>query len=277
VYVGTECKADYGDLRFTLDDGVAFLPYWVEKTSVTSASAKVWVKFPSILSDSSVSYYMLYDNSFANDLSNGAATFDFFDDFNTTLDATKWAAWGSSSPTIASSLLKVYFLYSAAYVGSKLQYGKYHRFRWGGYSQEDQSQHIYWWMGLGSESDNGGEDVQEAKIKSYQYDDGYYWRDWRVYMTVDAPNWYQDRSYTTYTSFHAIEIRYYTGECEFYEDDVFKDSITNYAPDMPLGFLFGGETSIWSFIRGYACYIDWVAVSKVACTEPTFGTWGAEE
>ena len=42
VYVGTNCKTNYGDIRFTESDGETELPYWIE--SYDSNSALFWVK-----------------------------------------------------------------------------------------------------------------------------------------------------------------------------------------------------------------------------------------
>ena len=75
-------KPDFSDLRFVDSDGVNLLPYWIESYN-TSSAAFVWVKIPSIPSSTAKTIYMYYGNPSAASASDGTATFDFFDDFNT--------------------------------------------------------------------------------------------------------------------------------------------------------------------------------------------------
>jgi chitodextrinase len=83
-------KADFSDLRFTDSNGQSLIPYWIEKY-VTSASATVWVKVPSIPTSGTARVYMYYGNPAAISIGNGTATFEFFDDFaGTVLDTEKW-------------------------------------------------------------------------------------------------------------------------------------------------------------------------------------------
>jgi hypothetical protein len=85
-----DMQTDFDDLRFTSKDGADELSYWVE-TFIPSDSATVWVKVPSIPFLSTTIIYMYYGNPQAASLSDGEATFDFFDDFpGSSLDGTKW-------------------------------------------------------------------------------------------------------------------------------------------------------------------------------------------
>lgn len=79
VYVGTNCKTDFGDIRFTDDDGVTLLDYWMEESD--SSSASFWVEIKQSL-DSDVDIFFYYGNSAATSISNGSATFIVFDDFD---------------------------------------------------------------------------------------------------------------------------------------------------------------------------------------------------
>lgn len=91
VYLGTRCKDDYSDLRFTKADGTTLLDYWIESSD--SDSAVVWIKFDSIPAHpDNGSFYLYYGNNDASVFSNGANTFRFFDDFNGTSLAPKWDA-----------------------------------------------------------------------------------------------------------------------------------------------------------------------------------------
>lgn len=83
-------KTDFSDLRFTDSNGQSLIPYWIEKY-VTSVSATIWVKVPSIPASGTARVYMYYGNPAAISIGNGSATFEFFDDFaGTVLDTEKW-------------------------------------------------------------------------------------------------------------------------------------------------------------------------------------------
>ncbi len=91
----SKANADGSDIRFAADDGT-LLPYWIEEWDSVNQTAKIWVKIPSLLANSSITIYMYYGNPSAVSESNGEAVFDFFDDFNNTdLDLNKWAAFAS--------------------------------------------------------------------------------------------------------------------------------------------------------------------------------------
>ena len=72
----TNMKSDGSDLRF-YDDAGNNCPYWIETWNNTGNSV-IWVKVPTSGSDVLVMYY---GNASATAVSDGASTFDFFDDF----------------------------------------------------------------------------------------------------------------------------------------------------------------------------------------------------
>ena len=90
VYVGTNCEADYDDIRFTTSDGETLLDYWIEYAD--SDYATIWVEFDSIGTDATT-FYMYYGNAGASAASNGANTFIQFDDFE----------WGNDTDDINTS------------------------------------------------------------------------------------------------------------------------------------------------------------------------------
>ncbi|MFW9844865.1 MAG: DUF2341 domain-containing protein, partial [Candidatus Thorarchaeota archaeon] len=97
VYLGGNCKTDFSDVRFVSSDGVTFLDYWCESV-VAGSHAKFWVKINDNL-DYDQMIYIYYGNSAAESVSNGEATFIFFDDFSgTSLNTSKWNNfWTSGS------------------------------------------------------------------------------------------------------------------------------------------------------------------------------------
>jgi len=87
-------KNDGGDLRFTADDGLTLLDFWVEKiTGVTpNRVAYIWVEVSADLS-SNQSIYIYYNSNGAANYSNGEDTFiiyDNFDDESLNTDIWQW-------------------------------------------------------------------------------------------------------------------------------------------------------------------------------------------
>ncbi|MDI3539220.1 MAG: hypothetical protein PWP14_1271 [Methanolobus sp.] len=68
------------DIRFTSGDRQ--LQHWVEEWDAQSERATIWVKVPSIASGGTARITMHYGNPLATDISSGASTFEFFDDFS---------------------------------------------------------------------------------------------------------------------------------------------------------------------------------------------------
>jgi len=74
-----KCKPDGSDIRFRDETGER-LPYWIE--SWNSNTAVVWCRIPFIPAHKTKDIWIIYGNPAATSLSDGYATFDFFDDFS---------------------------------------------------------------------------------------------------------------------------------------------------------------------------------------------------
>jgi len=75
------CKDDFGDIRFLDVDNITFLDYWIEK-KIDGSYAWFWVELPSdVETDEKIAIY--YGDSDASSISDGDATFLWFDDFST--------------------------------------------------------------------------------------------------------------------------------------------------------------------------------------------------
>ncbi len=72
----TEMQNDFDDIRFTTDDEVTSISYWIEEF-VTSNYAIVWVKVPMIPALDTTIIYLYYGNPSATSESNGEEVFDF--------------------------------------------------------------------------------------------------------------------------------------------------------------------------------------------------------
>lgn len=77
------------------------LPHWIEEWDSVNGKARVWVKIPNIPAGGSVEIKMYYGNANAQDLSNGHAVFDFFDDFET---FEGWQTYGSGQVTQSNAV-----------------------------------------------------------------------------------------------------------------------------------------------------------------------------
>ena len=268
VYVGTDCKEDYSDLRFALTDMSTTLSYWVEHTSVTSASAKVWINVPSIISDSSVPYYMLYGNEFAVDESDGAATFEFFDDFlGIAIDYTKWHLNDGAQTYVSASVLNLGYTARLGALAA-CKYGTGKAFRFYGYTNKDYQDYTNgWWWAADSKSELNVAATDEAAMgqASYQL---------FVKTMLNSVATTQTRSWSMGTGWQSLEIQRVPGSCDFYQNGVFKDSVTTNIPTADCGFVF--DLFGWGVSEAFL-HIDWCCVRKVACTEPTCGTWITEE
>jgi hypothetical protein len=74
-------KPDGSDLRVTAADGVTPVPFHLDLWSPGTPAARVWVRVPSIPASGST-LYLYYGNPTASSASDGAATYEFFDDFD---------------------------------------------------------------------------------------------------------------------------------------------------------------------------------------------------
>jgi len=98
VYVGTKCRADFGDIRFTRSDGETLLDYWFENQETAEADGYgiFWVKVDSIpASPDTAAIYIYYGNPSAVTASNGLATWIIYHDFEGDAVGGLPLGWGS--------------------------------------------------------------------------------------------------------------------------------------------------------------------------------------
>ncbi len=82
VTYDSSMQSDFDDLRFTADDGLTPIPYWIERYTA-STDAVVWVKVPYLGTADTAKVLMYYGSSTAAASSSGVTTFSAFDDFET--------------------------------------------------------------------------------------------------------------------------------------------------------------------------------------------------
>jgi hypothetical protein len=102
-----ELKADGSDVRFLDSDDATPLPFWMEPETLDTDRTRFWVRIPSLAAGATKTIHLYYNNPAALSASNGAATFDFFDDFDTApLDPAKWFA-AADDYSIAGGVLRI--------------------------------------------------------------------------------------------------------------------------------------------------------------------------
>ena len=100
VYLNGKCRSDFGDIRFTADDGVTELTYLLY-AKVDGDWAIFYVKIPSIpASPDSTNIYIYYGNSSATTTSDKAGTVDTYEDFES-------GTFGKFSNTRGSDIFSV--------------------------------------------------------------------------------------------------------------------------------------------------------------------------
>jgi len=114
VYCGGNCRDDFGDIRFTDDDGTTLLDYWIDdKNFISGTSAIIWVEVIDDLS-SNQSIYIYYDNPSATSVSSIENTFlvpadEFTGNNGDAPNPDKWTSSPSPYATIQDNTLQHYF------------------------------------------------------------------------------------------------------------------------------------------------------------------------
>jgi hypothetical protein len=300
VYVGSNCRDDFGDIRFTDNDGDTLLDYWMDPSSLVSGTSAIfWVEVADTL-ESNATIYIYYKHDDATDVSNGDNTFLFFDDFLTgSLDGAKWVqflAGGGSAPTVAGTActLTVHPAVSADSSGiqSVPTFTK-------GISIIVRRKHtnnptgLIWYCGFTLGSGVGiSYDGSTSYPHSWTMKSSYYWWFYTTAASVStglhrmpaSGGWVVLHNNDTapaivYNTYQQHEYRYdvngvlywFINGTEF--DDLVTD--TNWLNDAKKILINAGSYSSGNY--GSSQAIDYVLVRKFIATEPAHSTWGTEE
>ncbi|MEM3464794.1 MAG: DUF2341 domain-containing protein, partial [Candidatus Bathyarchaeia archaeon] len=252
VYLGGKCRSDFGDIRFTDDDGATLLDYWMEE-KVDGDYAIFWVEVADDLSTNPATIYIYYGKSDASTTGNGDNTFLLFDHFEgTSLNPSKWTSTGNvavsnSEVTIwstgSASKIRSYanWLYNVA-LRMKIKYAD-----------------VY--------DETGGLRLDSSPFDSViinRYSGGF------AACTENE----QIGTYTTFTwdaNYHVYDLMWISAKTKYYKDGSLIATHTTNVPDESLFARFatyGANTQI---------VVDWVAVRKYVDPEPAHGSWGNEE
>ncbi len=268
VYLNSNCRTDFGDLRFF--EGATELDYWIE-SKTDSDNAVFWVEIAGDLSTANRTVTLKYGNSSATTTSNGPNTFIFFDDFSNGL--SKWTqevtygtisipsgenyvrcGGGITSGNLGHTVLGSSTTYTG-FANNAVEY-KYRL-----------ATDAICEVGIRGDKTNskgykGRSDARAGEGSSILTPPYLGW-DFLSDAVADgsAPSintWYRG----TFTA--------YNSNLKLYRDGVLKRSSTQGT------YTTAGEISLQNHYGSYTDY-DWVAVRKFADSEPTRGSWGSEQ
>lgn len=264
VYLSSLCKTDFGDVRFTDDDGHTLLDYWIE--SYTSSSLSIfWVEIADSLESSNVVIYIYYGNSGVSSVSNSANTLLFFDDFSGTLGAwtMRSGTWTIVTGNLKSTSNDGDQIVTASFTGQNI------RFRLRGETI----------LGSG----NAGLDIIMRTADANNLYRAEYWNSisgtdyWDGGKRV-ASSWSGFTSssgpvvITGDQNYHLMEMDWSNSSGKAVLDDsavLWTATDASLTGNRAVGFRYGGSGSYFS--------VDWCFVSKYVSPEPVNSSWGIQE
>jgi hypothetical protein len=254
----SKAKPDGSDLRF-VSEGEE-LGYWIEEWDAESGNARIWVKVPVIPAEGVAKVLMYYGNEAAAAASDGNATFEFFDDF----ESGNFDKWDESSGWNISS--DAYQGDSSAYATgrgqklSKLIYMQEGVFE-GYFKFDENNKHHYPYIPIS--------DVSTSYLLSAKADGHFGFFSGGSYQNLPVDEVYEaDRWYNLIVDFSFPESKYWV-----YID---KELKTPSGLDLSSGAIFESLMHLNALYAGSGgMYVDVSKVRKYASSEPTV-TVGAE-
>ncbi len=266
VYLNGKCRTDFGDIRFTDDDGITELAYWMEE-EVDSSYAIFWVKVADDLSTSPATIYIYYGNPSATTTSNGDATFIFFDDFEAG-NFNKWTSSGSWQ--IVTDVVKqgTYAAYCAG--------GATDRTLRKVLSMTNVLIHV-WARAATASGYDGYPIIPLGNTGGLVYSIVFYGGYLKYYQAAYY-NWPTNNTYSTNT-WYRLEVGYKpaTGEQKGWKDRLplgtipFHDAANAVVSSLTELRFYSGVSA------GQNMWLDVVYVRKYVDPEPSHGAWGAQE
>jgi len=256
------CHDFPNDIRFTDDDGITLLDYWIEDTSADPIT--VWVKVKDNL-DNDVDIYVYYGKEGDSSASNGENTFVFFDDFEgTSLDTDKW----NSSGTIEVSNSEI---------SLNEDDGIYTKSSWGyGYSviskAKGDEQDIEFVAFRSSTAVNPDDSISIVN-SDYKYPDDFDRYNCKTRKDNAGNNYYVDNQLDFRGTYRKYEITRLEGESKYYQDNNLMYIRTSALPTVNLGI----GAVVWDSSQASTLSLDWILVRKYTSPEPSFSSAGNEE
>lgn len=263
VYTNNHCKTDFGDIRFTADDGITLLDYWME-SKTDGDNAVFWVRIPDDLSSIDRTIYVYYCNAGASTTSNGLNTFLFFDHFDgSSLNLSYWEVSIGPTPTVTSSEVRL-----GAELGG---YNYINTINLDGITsgKEIRSKfRITTVAGAGTQAIGLGIGKIGSPTSNW---DGWY-ESYGIYRVInDVPIGFASASDPTIGNYECL-FRVYDGHVRFSSfDTVVIDLETDGSTVLQSNIIHIG-------VGWYAdVYVDWIFERKFVDPEPINSTWGPQE
>jgi hypothetical protein len=268
VYLDGNCRTDFGDIRFTDDDGITLLDYWIE-TRVNGNYAIIWVEVADNLSTTDQTIHLYYGNATATDAGNGDATFIFFDDFlGPSLDGSKWYSVDANL-TFSGSVVTIANTRSWGGVYSNNEYTLPYNFVVRAQKTTEAGNGYAglqgWYNPLGNTTINVFDVFEISGVKS------------QVYQTCrhdGSEQWYVDGTWSLNTWYH-YQIKGTPSEVRYYRDGTLQHTVTNtsyipYSNDRLHVML--ASSSRYDVLR-----VDYCFLGKYVSPEPAHGAWVSDE
>lgn len=281
VYLESICQPNFDDIRFTANDGVTLLDYWLE-TKKDKDYAVFWVEINDNL-DTNQKIYLYYGNSTVSSVSNMENTFPFADDFSgTVLEPSKWHTFGSGKVTLKNGncvLESAPQNYGWIYLHGKTLVESNYSLRFHFFvieqGNERWTHHGFGTIYNTSNKQGGRTDEypnyalvsQEAQYYAWTFRNKANFKATRIDMSSKAP---AAATLCTY------EIqRNGTTNVLFYCNDALQATISTNVPTVAMGAVFSADNA------GLKLYsvtsIDWVLIRKFISNEPQHDIWGEQE
>jgi len=266
VDCGGLCLSTFNDIRFTKSDGTTLLDYWIESITGTTPNqlATIWIEFDSI-GTSDTTFYMYYGKSDATAASNGANTFDYFDDFLGTSLGSDWKTLGTYS--VSSSVCTITGRAAAdSNIESKTNFSTNKALR-----AKIKTGHY--------------NDSTRREFAGFQINSGTYAAAMTIPANASLAQKHFSRSGAGAESTSNITGGISAGSYAVWDiirngstSVIYRQDNTNQVTisttvsteDLPLRFIAGTQTDA-------KLYIDWLLIRKYQATEPAWGSWGSEE
>lgn len=263
VYLGTNVRDDFGDVRFTDDNGTTLLDYWMESL-VSGVSAVFWVEVADSLESVSQTIYIYYKYDAITTTSNGPNTFPLlFDHFDAaSLDDTIWvtpqvhASISSSKVTLQDDNGIWQYLETDATFGA------------GGVAMRCKAQ-------ITGRNSNTGVDITFNTTGGNSRVDILYFATLNLVRCIKNGTGSSANSNVD-TNENIYEMDWISDHVHYFINDVEMTGspITSNVPTVALKVSFqntnaSGQTS--------KVIVDWVLVRKYVHPEPVHSTWGSEE
>jgi len=262
VYLNGHCRTDFGDVRFTDNDGVTELDYWMEE-KVDGDYAVFWVEVPSIpASPNKATIYIYYGKSDATTTSDGEATFLFFDHFEgTSLDPSKWVEI-SGDVTVSNSWVYLKDLDTGTIAKIRAGANWLYNVAW---RAKAKLLYLYGWVSLGIRTPTSAYDSVIFNLD----------KDEVLYAWTENEGVRTTTSVTKDTDEHIWEGAWVSGQAKYWIDGTLVATHTTNVPDEGLYPRSAALRHAEGLNAGIA--LDWFFVRKYVEPEPSHGAWGSEE